>query len=108
MVEAYLEDRGDEKEGTQGRVKIKCLVFFQLDKIEESSESFLGCGTLMVRIRWLVLKNSFRICPRINDLALTLTWTSLRDWGLADIWFFRPVGFSFLSCLSFEIVELLQ
>ena len=61
-----------------------------------------------MRIRWLALRKGFRICPRINDLALTLTWTSLGDWRLADILFFRPVGFSFLSCLSFEIFELLQ
>ena len=61
-----------------------------------------------MRIRLSVLKNSFGICPRINDLALTLTWTSLLDWRLGDILFFLPVGFSFLSCLSFDIFELLQ
>ena len=61
-----------------------------------------------MRIRLSVLKNSFGICPRINDLALTLTWTSLLNWRLADILFFLPVGFSFLSCLSFDIFELLQ
>jgi hypothetical protein len=61
-----------------------------------------------VRIRLWVLKNSFRICPRINDLALTFTWTSLLDWRLGDILFFLPVGFSLLSCLSFDILELLH
>ena len=61
-----------------------------------------------MRIRLLVLKNGFRICPRINDLALTLTWTSPLDGRLADILFFRPVGFSLLSGPSLHLFELRQ
>src|SRR5207247_3008712 len=66
------------------------------------------CGTLVARIRLLVLKSGFRICPRINDLALTLTWTSPLDRRLADILFFRPVGFSFLSSPSLQVVQFRQ
>ena len=60
-----------------------------------------------MRIRLSVLKNSFRICPRINDLALTLTWTSLFDWRLGEF-VFSPSRLFVLSCLSFDFFELLQ
>src|SRR6266498_5378894 len=82
--------------------------FFSMRQNRRTKRVVFGCGTLVARIRLLVLKNGFRICPRINDLALTLTWTSVLDRRLADILFFRPVGFSFLSCLSFDVFELLQ
>jgi hypothetical protein len=58
-----------------------------------------------VRIRLLVMKNGFGICPRINDLAPTLSRTSPLDWLLADFLLLRPVGFSLLSGLSLHVVE---
>jgi hypothetical protein len=54
-----------------------------------------------------MLKNGLRICPRIDDLALTLTWTSPRDWLLADILVLCPVGFSFFSGHFLHLFELL-
>jgi len=55
-----------------------------------------------------MLKNGFRICPRINDLGPTLTWIFPLNWLLADNLSLCPVGFAFLSGLSLHVVEFPQ
>ena len=55
-----------------------------------------------------MLKNGLRICPRIEDLAWTLTWTSPLDWLLAVISVLCPVRFSFFSGRVLHLFELLQ
>ena len=52
------------------------------------------------------MKNGFRICPRINDLAVTLVWTSPRGRRLAEFLLRDPISFSFLSGFSFHLFEL--
>ena len=55
-----------------------------------------------------MLKNGFRICPRIDDLGPILTSVSPLDRRLTDFLLLSPVGFSFLSGLSFHLVEFLH
>src|SRR6266498_3326842 len=82
--------------------------FFSMRQNRRTKRVVFVSGTLVPRTGWSVLKTGFRISPRTNDLALTLTWTSPLDRRLADILFFRPVGFSFLSSLSLQVVQFRQ
>lgn len=55
-----------------------------------------------------MLKNDFRKCLRIDDLASTITWTSPLDWLLAHISLLRPVRLSFFSGLFLHLFKCLQ
>lgn len=70
--------------------------------------SLFGFGTLTLRIRLLLLKNSFRICPRIDDLDLTFTWMFPLDIRLTEFLLLSPVGFSYLAGSSFYLVWFLD
>ena len=68
-----------------------------------------------MRIRGLILKNGFRICPRIDDLALTLTrkhppaidgWLSFCLWVLYAFRFSRVCLFISLSCFISKLLLL--
>jgi hypothetical protein len=53
-----------------------------------------------------MLKNSLRICPRIDDLGSTLIQASPLDGPWAEFLLLRPIGFSLLSGLLLHVIEL--
>src|SRR5687768_14422828 len=52
-----------------------------------------------------MLKNGFRICPRIDDFDPTLISVSPLDRRSTDFLLLSPVGFSLLTGLSFHLVQ---